>query len=564
MLLCVASFAMLTQAADRRITQSETILSSLRYYIELDLNYRDASYSGRETVRVTNSSRDEIDSVSFHLYPNVGLLNEDEPLLSVQRVSMNERELRFSLRSRQTMVRVELPSKLAPGQSADLKLVFSGHVPQVQREEASLLAHFLQEVNDAVSEERPVRDSRDIFFASEESMLLGYFYPMVAIRPSQLTEQSLVAGAGGIVASDVATYEVTVTADDGVTVISSGASIGVKQIPSKQTDSSETLRKRKVFSFRGENLRGFGVAVAERMKSIEQQVGNTKVISYFREGDDRLGGRALAIAARAIETFSHSFGAYPYPIFQVIEMPLPAGNSDTELPALVALAQAYYIDFDAPNSLRLPGVLREQADIIKTSFEFILAHGVAHQWWGGIVGSDPERLPYIDEALSTYSAAYYHEAAYGQALGEIILKQQLQGTYQAYRMLGGVDIEVDKQVREFRNALQFAAIVQAKGALLFAALRKEVGDEKFFSALKSYYKTYRFQIVSPEQLRGAFLNVADDQRIVRNLFQRWLKEKHGDEDIGAPDLTLLSPPVSKIRALGRVFVKIGKTAAKPF
>jgi len=245
-------------------------------------------------------------------------------------------------------------------------------------------------------------------------------------------------------------------------------------------------------------------------------------------------------------------------------MPLPAGNSDTELPALVALAQAYYIDFDAPNSLRLPGVLREQADVIKTSFEFILAHGVAHQWWGDVVGSDPERMPYVDEALATYSAAYYHEAAYGKPLGEIILKQQLQGTYQAYRMLGGVDIEVDKQVREFRNALQFAAIVQAKGALLFAALRKELGDEKFFSALKNYYKTYRFQVVSPEQLRGAFLNAADDQRTVRTLFQRWLREKHGDEDIGAPDLTLLSPPVSKIRALGRVFVKIGKTAAKPF
>lgn len=563
-MLYLVGITLLTQAADRPANQNEIVLSNLRYRIELDINYRSSSFSGTETVRITNSSRDDIDYINFHLYPNTGLLDDDESLLSVQLVSLNGRELRFTLRSRQTILRVELPSKLPPGQYVELKLNFSGRVPQVQREEASLLAHFLQEVNDAVSDERPIRDSRDIYFASEEAMLLGYFFPMVAVKPSQLTEQSLVAGAGGIVAVDVANYEVRVTADDGVTIISSGVNDEIRAIVPTQTPSSESLRQRKVFTFRGDNLRGFGLAIAERMKSIEQQVGHTRVVSYFREGDDRLGKRALSIAVRAIESFSQSFGSYPYPIFQVIEMPLPAGSSDTELPALVALAQAYYIDFDAPNSLRLPGVLREQADVIKTSFEFILAHGVAHQWWGDVIGSDPERTPYLDEALSTFSAAYYHEVAYGKPLGEIILKQQLQGTYQAYRMLGGVDLEVDKQAKEFRNALQFAAIVQAKGALLFAALRKELGDQKFFNALREYYSTYRYRIVSPEQLRGAFLNVADDQRTVRALFQRWLKEKHGDEDIGAPDLTLLSPPVSKIRALGRVFVKIGKTAAKPF
>lgn len=563
-MLYLVGIALLTQAADRPANQNEIGLSNLQYRIELDINYRSSSFSGTETVRITNSSRDDIDYINFHLYPNTGLLDDDESLLSVQLVSLNGRELRFTLRSRQTILRVELPSKLPPGQYVELKLNFSGRVPQVQREEASLLAHFLQEVNDAVSDERPIRDSRDIYFASEEAMLLGYFFPMVAVKPSQLTEQSLVAGAGGIVAVDVANYEVRVTADDGVTIISSGVNDEIRAIVPTQTPSSESLRQRKVFTFRGDNLRGFGLAIAERMKSIEQQVGHTRVVSYFREGDDRLGKRALSIAVRAIESFSQSFGSYPYPIFQVIEMPLPAGSSDTELPALVALAQAYYIDFDAPNSLRLPGVLREQADVIKTSFEFILAHGVAHQWWGDVIGSDPERTPYLDEALSTFSAAYYHEVAYGKPLGEIILKQQLQGTYQAYRMLGGVDLEVDKQAKEFRNALQFAAIVQAKGALLFAALRKELGDQKFFNALREYYSTYRYRIVSPEQLRGAFLNVADDQRTVRALFQRWLKEKHGDEDIGAPDLTLLSPPVSKIRALGRVFVKIGKTAAKPF
>ncbi|MDX2044512.1 MAG: M1 family aminopeptidase [Acidobacteriota bacterium] len=558
--VCLMAITLQPRADNLRKPQNDSVLSP-SYSINLDLDYREARFTGTEKVKIQNSSRDEIDQISFHLYPNAGLLEEDAPCLSVQRITNDGRELRFNSRLRQTLLKAELPFKLLPGQSLELKLEFSGRLPRIQREEASLLAHFLQEVNDAVSEERINRDSRDIFFASEEAMLLGYFYPVVAVKSSQLAEQSLVAGVGGVIFSDAANYEVSITTDAEATVIGSGSKIESKDFASATTDAA---KPRKLHVFKGEKLRGFGLAIVERIKSVEQQVRNTRVVSYFREGDDRLGKRALNIVASALETYSQAFGEYPYPQLQIVELPLPAGNSGAELPSLIAMAQAYYIDFDTTKAARLPSVLSEQADIIKTSFEFSIANGVARQWWGGVVGSDCERSPYLNEGLASYSAVYYHEATYGKPLGEIVLKQQLQGTYQAYRMLGGVDLEADKPVKDFRNPLQFTAIVQAKSALLFAALRSELGDQKFFEALKSYYLINRFRIVTVDQLRNVFLNVADDQRNVRLLFQRWLKEKRGDEDIGAPDLTLMSPSVSKIRALGRVFVKIGKTAAKPF
>ncbi|HMV86124.1 MAG TPA: M1 family aminopeptidase [Blastocatellia bacterium] len=506
-------------------------------------------------MQVTNTGHEELDHLIFHLYPNAGLGEMEEPWLTVSRISLNGNDLRGNSRARHSGVRVDLPAKLAPGRNLELKLEFSARLPRVQREEASLLAHFLQEVNDAVNEEKPARDARDIFFAGEEAILLSYFHPILAVKPSQLSESSLVAGVGGIVFSEAADYEVKITTDPGLTILASSA----------ETKSDVASASQQTRIFQGEKLRGFGLVIAERMKSVEQRSGQTRVVSYFREGDDRLGKRALNIATRAVEAYANAFGNYPYPILQVVEMPLPAGYSGTELPALIVLAQAYYIDFEAPGSTRLPGVLREQEDVIKSAFEFTLAHGVAHQWWGSAVGNDPERAPFVNEALSSYSAAYYHEIAYNKAFGERIAKQQLNGTYQAYRMLGGVDLEVEKPAKDFRSTLQFTAIVQAKGALLFATLRRELGDEKFFRALKSYYSAQRFRIVTPDQLRGAFLNVAEDPRATRAIFQRWLREKHGDEDIGAPDLTLMSSPsVSKIRTLGRVFVKIGKTAAKPF
>jgi aminopeptidase N len=551
---------LISHAAANENPQNKKTSAGLIYRIEIDLDYRDATFTGREVVRFTNSTREELDGLIFHLYPNVGLSEEDEPWVTVQRVSANSRELKFNLRNRNSVLKVDLPYKLSAGQSIELALEFAARIPRVQREEASLLAHFLQEVNDAVSDERQMRDARDIFFAGEEAMLLGYFYPVIAARQFQAVEQSLVAGVSGIVFSEVADYEVIVKTDAGVTIFGSGSS--VESRPVSPNDAAS--RSRKIHIFRGENLRGFGIALAERVKSVEQKVGSVRVISYFREGDERLGRKALNIATGAVEAFTEAFGNYPYPLLQVVEMPLPAGYSGIEFPALVALAQAYYIDFDAPQSARLPGVLREQADIIKSSFEFTIAHGVAHQWWGGAVGSDPERTPYLDEALATYAAAYYHEVAYGKQLGDLIIEQQLRGAYHAYRMLGGVDIEVDKPAKEFKSSLQYTAIVQAKAALLFVWLRKELGDEKFFAALRYYFSSHRLSIANPDHLRYAFLAAADDPRPVRALFQRWLREKHADEDLGSPDLTLLPPPVSKMRSLGRVFVKIGRTAARPF
>src|SRR5262249_15930103 len=155
---------------------------------------------------------------------------------------------------------------------------------------------------------------------------------------------------------------------------------------------------------------------------------------------------------------------------------------------------------------------------IKSALEFTLAHCLAHQWWGGVIGSDPQRNPYLDEALANYSAAYCYEAAYGRAAGVTAIDQQLRATYQAYRMLGGVDLEVDKSAKDYRSALQYTAIVQAKGALFFAALCKDLGDERFFAALRHYYTANRFQIATPDHLRFTFLASADDHRVVKALF----------------------------------------------
>ena len=547
------------QGREPRLAALGPTLAPLSYEIDLAVDYRAARFSGHETVRLTNATRQELDGINFYLYPNVGLDETEEPWVTVQAVRVGSRQLRFTTRSRGAMIRVALPTKVLPGQSLALSLDFEARIPPVQREETSLLAHFLQEVGDATSSEQQGRDARDIFFAGDQAMLLGYFFPMVARQENFSAEQGLTVGAGGVVFSDIADYEVKVKIDDGLVVVASGSEVWQKAA----AQSGPASRPQRDFLFRGERLRGFALVFGERLKAVEKQVGGARVASYFREGDERLGQRSLEMAARAIEVYNAAFGPYPYPALNVVELPLPAGYSGIEFPGLVALAQAYYIDFEAPQASRLPAVVRDHADLIKSALEFTLAHEIAHQWWGAVVGSDPQRTPYLDEALAHYSAAYYYEAAYGPAAGETAVELQLRAPYHAFRFLGGLDQEVDKPAREFRSNLQYAAIVQAKAAMLFVALRRELGDARFFEALRAYFAAYRFRVVSPDHLRQVFLDASDNSKVVRSLFQRWIKEKHGDEDIGTPDAAQLTPS-SKIRSLGRVFAWLGRTAARPF
>ena len=556
--VCLLFISTLAQATEKRFQPADPVSSPQQYRIEIDVNYHAASFTGREVVRFSNRTNHDLESINFHLYPNVGLGENDTQWLTVKRVKAGQHILRSSLKCRGAVLKVDLPIKLEAGKTLELTLDFEATLPRVQREETSLLAHFLQEVNDAVSDDRQPRDARDIFFAGEQAMLLGYFYPMLATRQVLSSDYSLTAGGGGVVFSDVADYEVKVKADDDLIITASGINTASKPVVSSSTTS------RQEHTYRGEKLRGFALILGEGLKTVEKRAGNTRIVSYFREGDERVGKRMLEIAGRAVEVYTTAFGEYPYPLLNVIELPLSAGYSGIDFPGMMALAQAYYIDFETPQAARLPGIIREQADLIEAALEFTLAHGTAHQWWGGAVGSDPQRAPYVDEALANYSAAYYYEAAYGRTAGETAIEQQLRAPYQAYRLLGGVDMEVDKSAKEFHSSLQYTAIVQAKGSLLFAALRKEMGDEAFFNALRFYYQSRRFQIVSPDNLRSTFLVGAANQNTVKSLFQRWIKEKHGDEDIGVSDLALSTPQGSKARTLGRLFARIGRTAARPF
>jgi hypothetical protein len=165
--------------------------------------------------------------------------------------------------------------------------------------------------------------------------------------------------------------------------------------------------------------------------------------------------------------------------------------------------------------------------------------------------------------LANWSALLYYRETYGAQKADVALDEQLRGVYKLYRTFGGEDLEANLPAKYYRNTFQYSAIVTAKGALMFEALRALLGDEKFFTALRSYYDVNQLEVAGLDDLRSAFAGAAslEQRRTVSRTFDRWLLTKRGDEDIAPPDPKLaaeLGLPTKDPKSGRNVFSRVGK------
>jgi hypothetical protein len=525
-----------TAPAPQPIKQSQRT----HYRINLQLNFDERTYTGTERVRWINREDHSTSVLYFHLYANLRNQAErnapqtpmmDEPQLEISEVrqASTGTPLSFSLDDQGTLLRVNLRESVASNFATEVEIKFKGSVPEIDTEETGLLVHVLQQVGAALRSEREIRRARDINYRCRGVMLMGTSYPILAARDGDDWQRKVETSIGDMVFAETSDYEVAVDAPSDVALFASA--------PSHESSMKSERAGNSVREFAGDNLRDFAIIGGRGLRSEERAVGDVTVRSIFPQDPETAGRRVLAAAADAVRVFNMRFGQLPFKLVSVVEAPLVAGLGSTEFSGLGVIASAFYVDFDSPAMRNLPEIVREQRASLEDSMEFTVAHVVAHQWWGETVGNNPEREPVLDEALSNWSALLYYKDVHSEERAAAALDDQLRGVYKVYRTFGGEDMAATHAAREYRNFFQYAAIVSCKGALMFVALRKLIGDERFFDALQNYYKTNKFEVADLDDLRGAFIGETPlaERRTVARTFSRWLSDKRGDEDIAPPD-----------------------------
>jgi hypothetical protein len=525
-----------------------------RYEIKLDLNFDALTYTGSERVRWVNRGDQSSSFLYFHLYSNLRVdapgtalsnsqsVEAEEPRLQITEVrsAMSNSPLVFSIDDQGTTVRVSLRESVPAGQSTEVLVTFKGRVPEVDPDETSLTAHVVKQISAALRDEREMRRARDLNFRCRGVMLLGTSYPVLAVHDGDEWARRVEPGVGDLVFSEVADYEVNITADEGVSVFASAAEKDPATTVRPEGTDANALPSRNLRRYSATNLRDFAIVAGRNLRAEEMQVGDSTVRSIFLPEHERMGKRVLGMAGDALRIFTSRFGPLPLKTFNIVEAPLTAGLGSTEFAGLDVIASAFYVDFDSPSMRNLPGLIREQRASVEESLEWSVAHLIAHQWWGGAVGNDPSREPVLDESMASWSALEYFRELHGEGKTAAVLEDQLRGVYRVYRTLGGVDMDADRPSREYKNTFQYTAVVTTKGALMFVQLQQLLGDEKLVAAIRNYYRANLFEIAQLNDLRGALIAEApiEQRRVVARTFDRWLESRKGDEDIAKPDQEL--------------------------
>ena len=570
--LIVASLLTLSTVARNQNRQPLPPEKRLRYQIHLTLDFESRTYNGIERVRWINRGDHPTSTLFFHLYPNIrfagytpptektpsGDLISDEPHLEIIEVRAvnNGLPIPFALDDQETTLRINLRDAVAPSAAVEIEIKFKGTVPEIDPEETGLLAHVVQQVSAAIRSTREVRRARDTNFRCRGVMMLGASYPLLAARSGDDWFRRIESSIGDAVMTDAADYEVTIDVPRNVAVYT--------PVPVQAAQQREGAHSN---SFMAENLRDFSIVAGRNLRSEEKQVGDVIIRSIFRPDHEATARRVLKIAEEAMRVYLARFGPLPMKSISIVDAPLVSTMGSAEFAGLSAIASAFYIDFDSSTMRNMPEPIREQRASVEDSLEWTVAHVVAHQWWGATVGNDSSREPILDEALANWSALLYYRELHGEQQAASALEEQLRGVYKLYRTFGGDDMEAGRAAREYRNSFQYAAIVASKGALMFEALRKLLGDEKFFAALRDYYTANTLEVADLDDLRGAFIAEAavEQRRTVNRTFDRWLSSKRGDEDIGPPDPKLAAELGLPARANAKpdhnvftAFAKVGK------
>ena len=203
----------------------------------------------------------------------------------------------------------------------------------------------------------------------------------------------------------------------------------------------------------------------------------------------RLNTVAADVSA-CFQYFAALFG--PPPLKTLTVSPIP-GTFGQGFPGLVYLSTLSYLD-----PLERPAEARNAT--LQTFFsDLMVAHEVAHQWWGNVVMSKSYQDQWLIEALANYSALLWLEKKKGsKALEDVLADFQTdllktgedsQTVESAGPLTWGYRLEASKTTEAYR------VITYEKGAWVLHMLRKRLGNERFLKVLAELRRQYEFRAV---------------------------------------------------------------------
>lgn len=253
------------------------------------------------------------------------------------------------------------------------------------------------------------------------------------------------------------------------------------------------------------------------------------------------------VSSQAVQYYASVFGPYPYPRLAIAQIP---GRFGQGWPELVYLPTLSFLPKTQRSEL---GMSREGGDPLGPA---LIAHEIAHQWWGNLLGWQTYHDQWLSEGLADYAAVLFLEQGkdgnhHFHHLLHIYKDDLLAKTSEGATVESGGPIWLGQRLSSSLDPAGYSNIVYKKACWVLHMLRglmtdpKTGSDARFFRMLHDFVTHYQGQAVSTEDfIHHAEKYMTPESDLEGNhkldwFFNEWVY------DTGIPTYTLKS----EVRAL---------------
>ncbi len=268
---------------------------------------------------------------------------------------------------------------------------------------------------------------------------------------------------------DKVTHETIVTVADEFKALSNGRLVSVEEDREKETRTYHWLQDLPHSTYL------FLLAIGP-FAVIEDSLGSLPVNYWVYEKDIEDARWIFKKTPQMIDFFNGLYGyAYPWAKYDQVISPRMGGGAENTTATLLG-----------------EGVIHDRRAEQDFSWDRIIAHEIAHQWWGDLITLRSWEHTWMNESFATYSDYLYtnHDRGEDEGAYDLLGKknQYLREAHTRYMR----PIVFDRYDRPQQN---FDSHTYPKGAAVLHMLRFILGDMPFFQTLKHFLHKHEFQAV---------------------------------------------------------------------
>lgn len=482
----------------------------LKYTIQAELDTKENSITGFETIVYKNNSPSTLDFIWFHIWPNAYSNDSTALIHQIKNDSSRSKKLEdfgtgsidglaFKINNEPAkteahpnpryvdIIKLILNKPLTPGDSVTISTPFKVKLPPY----FSRSGYADGQIMACQWYPKPAVYDKDGWHEFPY-LDMGEFYSEYGDYTVNITlPAEYVVGATGVLQ----------TAEELNAYKKIGARNAANRKAKPELYKPNSKNKTKTLRYFAEQVPDFAWFAAKDLviQYDTTQLPQGKVIdafSYYHNKKSTIWNNSIDYIKDGVRQYSKWIGEYGYPVVQVVEGPKNNSSGGMEYPMITLITSP---------------------DAKVETLDAVIAHEIGHNWFMSMIGSNERKHTWMDEGLNTYyqfryeAEKYRSNSIFGESIPQELKKMPADEFLSViYNTIGenipmqsAMDIPAD----QFVTSEEYGLISYVKTALWMYLLEAAVGTEKLDAAVQNYFTKWKNKHPGPDDMKAAFEEV---------------------------------------------------------